>query len=401
MINRRVILISMSLSAFVASAPAVDAADFFGLGFTLGPEAGSTAGGLSADGTKLAGTSGAVPGVLGEAFRWTRGEGIEGLGINPDESFGTSGSAVASDGTVVGFSFYPRAIEWAPDNVLHLLPNLPDPHAFYSNAYAISDDARWIVGSSLSDAGKWTAVRWNVDRQISPLPFTNAYDVSADGSVVVGLNSGGLRSEAVRWTEASGLQLLGDLPGGREVSIASSVSDDGDVVVGFSSSSLSADYFEPFRWTAATGMVGLGLLPGFVGGGVSGVSGHGEVIVGNNTSFLPTGDRQATAVIWTQDLGLLSAADYFSNDLGLASQLAGWHLDAATSVSRDGLVIVGYGTNPQGNQEAWMAIAPEPASGLLAVMGWLVAAALRSARRSATASTMKSRRVQSGGFTIC
>ncbi|MFO0898573.1 MAG: hypothetical protein U0836_14215 [Pirellulales bacterium] len=361
-----------------ACASPVKAAEFFGLGFTLAPEMGSSGVGLSSDGKIAVGQSGVLPEQATEAFRWTREGGIEGLGPPPDSSIGTSGSDAALDGTVVGISFLPQALEWTPDNVLHVLPNLAPPRptsSMYANAYAISADAKWIVGSSWDSELHWTAVRWNADRQITSLPFTNAYDTSADGSVVIGTNSDSQRTVAVRWTESGGVQELGDLPGGRDVSTANGVSANGEVVVGLSSSSSSADYFEPFRWTAVTGMVGLGLLPGSVGGGMSGVSGNGEVIVGNNLYLSPTGDLQATAVIWTQDLGLLSAADYFSDDLGLASQLAGWHLDAATSVSRDGLVIVGHGTNPQGNHEAWMAIVPEPTSGMLAATGLVLAMA--------------------------
>lgn len=50
---------------------------------------------------------------------------------------------------------------------------------------------------------------------------------------------------------------LGDLPGSVFQSIAHGVSADGSTVVGWSWSALGA---EAFRWTAATGMFGLGLL---------------------------------------------------------------------------------------------------------------------------------------------
>ena len=52
---------------------------------------------------------------------------------------------------------------------------------------------------------------------------------------------------------------LGDLPGGRFQSAAIGVSGDGHVVVGEGSSPQGR---EAFRWTAETGMIGLGDLPG-------------------------------------------------------------------------------------------------------------------------------------------
>src|SRR5262245_47092881 len=77
---------------------------------------------------------------------------------------------------------------------------------------------------------------------------------------------------------------LGDLPGGGLSSFATGVSADGSVVVGSSSSATSGpnpDDREAFRWTAATGMVGLGFLPGgtFSDSGAFGVSADGSVVV--------------------------------------------------------------------------------------------------------------------------
>lgn len=42
------------------------------------------------------------------------------------------------------------------------------------------------------------------------------------------------------------------------------------------------------------------------------------------------------------------------DDHGL--DLTGWQLWSANSVSDDGLAIAGYGTNPSGNIEAWIAV---------------------------------------------
>jgi uncharacterized membrane protein len=359
----------------LAWASPVAAADFFGLGSTLSPELGSSAVALSSDGRIAVGQSGRVPNQPMEGFRWTRERGLEGLGGAPNSSLGTSANDVALDGTVVGLSFLLEAVEWSPDNVLRVLPNLPPPDAtgsMFSEANAISEDGQWIVGTSWDSAGQWSAVRWNAERQITRLPFTYGYDVSGDGSVAVGTLTDALGSHAVRWTETGGLQELGELPAGRDGSTASRVSADGKVVVGQVWSSVSYPRNEPFRWTADGGMVGLGLLPDFDGGGMVGLSGGGEVLVGGFYQ-LPITSHSMSAVIWTDKLGLFEASQYFESELGLADQLVGWRLSSATAVSRDGSVIVGLGINPQGHEEAWMVIVPEPMSDVLAVSGLALA----------------------------
>ena len=109
------------------------------------------------------------------------------------------------------------------------------------------------------------------------LGFADVRGVSADGSVAVG------GDEAKRWTASTGAVDLGDLPGGRFASFSNAVSKDGLVVVGRASSDESGSdprFDEAFRWTTA-GMVGLGDLPGDPFDSIAhGVSGDGSVVVG-------------------------------------------------------------------------------------------------------------------------
>jgi probable HAF family extracellular repeat protein len=109
-----------------------------------------------------------------------------------------------------------------------------------------------------------------------------ASGVSADGAIIVGTKSTSSGSEAFRYTAADGMVGLGVLPGGI-ASIGSSVSGDGSSIFGvtvFEPAEPGGAYItEMFRHTVAGGMVSLGNLPG-VQSGISAVSYDGSVIVG-------------------------------------------------------------------------------------------------------------------------
>jgi probable HAF family extracellular repeat protein len=155
--------------------------------------------------------------------------------------------------------------------------------------------------------------------------FSEAYDVSADGSVVVGWASSALGFEAIRWTASGGMMALGDLPGAEFTSRAFSVSADGSVVVG---EGFSVGGHEAFRWTAEEGMVGLGDLPG--GGGLGsaafGVSADGSVVVGRGNS-----NGGVEAIRWTASDGVISLGDLPGGDF----------YSSASGVSADGSIVVG------------------------------------------------------------
>jgi hypothetical protein len=69
---------------------------------------------------------------------------------------------------------------------------------------------------------------------------------------------------------------------------------------------------------------------------------------------------------------------------GLGLDLGDWTLTSATGISADGLTIVGSGQHPfhNGVNEAWIAVIPEPGTGLLVMTG-LLGLAYRQRRRTA------------------
>jgi probable HAF family extracellular repeat protein len=115
------------------------------------------------------------------------------------------------------------------------------------------------VLSLMANTGWSQTLTWlgTLPRPYDSGSFANA--VSADGSVVVGgaLNPIDIRGEvayegyrAFRWTRAGGMQDLGTLPGGNW-SEAWGVSADGSVVVGGAYNAV--EQLRAFRWTPSGG----------------------------------------------------------------------------------------------------------------------------------------------------
>ena len=91
--------------------------------------------------------------------------------------------------------------------------------------------------------------RWPADPAVS-LGFdsfeSQAVAVSADGSTILGYGGFGFDRRPLRWTAATGPQVLGDIPGGDCAGVAYAVTADGSVIVGYSDYAASP----ASRWTA-------------------------------------------------------------------------------------------------------------------------------------------------------
>lgn len=206
-----------------------------------------------------------------------------------------------------------------------------DGHTFFSQAYDVSEDGSVVVGKSFSSAGM-EAFRWTSDSGIIGLGdlagrdvYSQALSVSADGSVVIGMGkvcSFTSVDQGFHWTFDRGLIGLNDPPGGCFFSQAQTVSADGSVVVGWRFSGLTR---EATRWTINGGMVGLGTLAGSTTSRAWGVSPDGTVVVGDSSTSLGS-----EAFLWTSEDGMV----------GLG-QLPGSNSSSARYVSPDGSTVVG------------------------------------------------------------
>jgi probable HAF family extracellular repeat protein len=336
------------------------------LGDLPGGDVLSVATGVSVDGAVIVGQSGS-DGSGYEAFRWTETGGMVGLGdlFGSPMMVDSSGNDVSADGSVVvgqalsAVTLTGQAYRWTQATGMVGLGDLPGGSEL-SSAYAVSADGLVIVGYGNSASGE-EAFRWTESEgmvALGDLPGgdfrSGASGVSDDGSVVVGsseIDETLLEHffEAFRWTESEGMVGLGDLPGGSFHSKASAVSADGSVVVGFGT---SASGQEAFRWTEEEGMVGLGDFPGGVFRSAAGsVSADGSIVLGYGYS-----DSGLQTFIWDHVRGMRNLSDILVNHLGL--DLTGWTGIHVGGLSTDGRVIIGDGTNPSGDTEAWRIVLP-------------------------------------------
>ena len=332
-------------------------ASFQGLGDLPGGAFSSQASGVSDDGAVVVGTGTTAAGE--QAFHWTAGTGMVSLGNLPNGSFlSSSASDISGDGaTIVGygnpvvsgynFNLF-RGFRWTQAGGMGEFGSLNGATNF--EATGVSSDGSVVVGRSGQQAFRWTQSDGITGLGVlAGYTGSRALMVSADGAVVAGSsytpssNTVPFTSEQIfRWTPAGGMEGLGFMPGTSD-SFPNAISADGTVITGTCFTSTGTGL--AFRWTQATGMVGIGSLPGRSVSHPFGVSAHGEVIVGVSyaTSF--------TAFIWDAAHGMRSLQTVLKTDYGLS--LTGWNLLGALGITPDASVIVGFGTNPAGQTEAF------------------------------------------------
>jgi probable HAF family extracellular repeat protein len=199
---------------------------------------------------------------------------------------------------------------------------------------------------------------------------SSAAAASADGSVVAGHGdpANPIQNMAFRWTEATGIVAIGAFATTFPNSAGQAISADGQVIVGQSETPMGSI---AYRWTEATGLIALGDLPGgFFNSAALAVSADGSIVVGwGNTG----GAVFEEAFIWDEVNGMRNLREVL---IAQGDDLTGWRLERASDISADGRTIVGWGINPAGQLEGWVATLgptvtpiPEPSSFALAALG--------------------------------
>jgi probable HAF family extracellular repeat protein len=381
-------------AVFVFSAVGLALGDvsFQGIGYV--PGYGSTANAVSATGTFAVGNGGheGFGSADTEALLWTQASGITFLGdlpgTHPTHNFAMD---VSADGNVVvGEAKYAgdyiqnlfyEAFRWTPATGMVGLGFLPG--GTRSSAAAVSADGSIIVGQGFTAADTNEAFRWTEAGGMQGLGglisggTSFAFGISPNGARVVGAAYNGTRTDAAYWTTGGGWQSIGKLPGGLDGlgAFATDASTDGSVIIGNSSSTLVPFSFEAFRWTESGGMQGLGLLqPDHNLSTTTAVSGDGSIVVGISGPFSGA-DRKP--FIWDETHGMRELRVVLESEYGL--DLTGWSLTEVLDISEDGNTFVGYGTDPQGITEGWIATIPEPSTLSLLAVGGLLAARRRRA----------------------
>jgi probable HAF family extracellular repeat protein len=240
-------------------------------------------------------------------------------------------------------------------------------------ASAISADGRVVVGTANYGTSGRVAFMWTAEKgmvSLDPAPRSRAWAeaaaVSRDGSVIVGWWNG----RAFRWTRKGGLVSLGTLPGS-DTSFAQAVSADGTVIVGVCTGGVRVSGVA-FRWTQQTGMIA---LPGDAIHAVNATSADGKIAYGeeaeksghlhvvrwdsdgNITRFANgpevlisevhgvTADGSIAVGSQLTNSGLHAVAWFSSKDVRQLGAFHGGNSSEATAVNADGSVIVGTATD--------------------------------------------------------
>lgn len=357
---------------------ALQAAEFIPLGFLPGYDR-SQRGSVSDDGTVVSGSSyNSGPGISERAFRWTESTGMVDLEVLPGDT-ASYASAVSGDGsTIVGRSSF-RAMIYTEAFGMQGLGN----QGTSSVATGVSFDGSVAVGW-----GQEGALRWTEDEGEVVLGDGASTDVSADGEVIVGFRESIEDDgwEAFRWTAETGMIGLG-FPNGGLSNPVPRISADGTVIAAKGVVTSAEGDVEAYRWAEQTGVVGLGWLPGTAledgsqTSDVSAINGDGSIILGSSGR-----GNSYKSFIWSDEGGMRDLYQVLVDDYGLGADLAGWTLSNPRDISANGQFIVGHGVNPDGNIEAWLvqlgAPIPEPSTGLLALAGSVLLALQRRWQRA-------------------
>ncbi|QQE12102.1 hypothetical protein JD969_01105 [Planctomycetota bacterium] len=179
------------------------------------------------------------------AFRWSADQGMTTI----ISDFESTTRDISSAGNFIAGSIFidniARPFRWSPQDGTTLLQT-PSGSLFNGTAEAMSNDGSIIIGIHRSDNEQ--AFRWTADQGMQILenlnptnPNTQAKDISGNGQYIVGSST----SNAVRWSPDGSIQIIDSLENAHN-SFALATSYDGSTVVGgayLTDSSMNASGF--------------------------------------------------------------------------------------------------------------------------------------------------------------
>lgn len=282
--------------------------------------AASSANDMSPDGQWIVGrldSDGDLFGDLG--YRWDRVNNEFTIVDNGGGAEVEPANSVSDDGSVV-------------------LGSLPGELDFFANTAAI-----W------TDADGWTDLGFLPNAGSCPSK-SDGYELSADGTIAVGLSWDGCSGRGFRWTQGTGMVELENLANGSNR--ASVMSSDGSVIAGFAQGTVART---PVTWDGNTTNGTLLDPTGDIQGEFGGISDDGSVLLGSWYLGDPDGSYDAAKLV-----------DGVVSRIGPGSILAGW---AGTPMDiADNGTIVGF-DRLFGNRRAW--IQPNGEGDLLELVAWL------------------------------
>lgn len=235
------------------------------------------------------------------------------------------GSIVVGQGPTTAYPNW-QWLSWTPTGGWNTnpIPTLASPYSYPGNLNDVAGNGVALCGNAFHDTFPATfkqfGVVWTAAKGTKVLPppagyvYTNATAISDDGLVVVG-NSNDLNFDfyvATYWTSPDGGDTwvgtdIGRLPGG-QVCFTTDCSADGSVLVGYAAVDFPTVHYHPWRWTAATGMVDLGLLPGgYTIGYARAVSADGSVVTGPQAM---DGNANPITYYWNATEGMVALPQY-------------------------------------------------------------------------------------------
>jgi uncharacterized membrane protein len=273
-------------------------------------------------------------------FRWTATDGVQELplidGTTRSMIWSVSGSGELTAGSIVSGNGYDAAVWGAAD-----APKLPLIGLGNSYGNAISGDGRVVACTLLWNDPPLPCV-YDMEtglHVLDPVAECGVQFLNRDGSVATGNCPHADSRVATRWTIRDGsaeMEAIAPAP-----SVGWAINADGSVLGGWLESPV-----RPFRWTAETGAVEIGLPDGAVEGSVKASSEDGNVLLGDS---FPNG-----AFIWTPASGSIELARLLES---AGTDSAGWSLKWGWALSADGHIASGCGQRG-GSQIAWVAGVP-------------------------------------------